>query len=64
MLESEPPLTTGERLLLASVYLCLTSLDVLPQRQHPDSEKNGQVGQSHISVSHHLSQNQYHGEAR
>ncbi|EIV24530.1 hypothetical protein MA3A0930S_2728 [Mycobacteroides abscessus 3A-0930-S] len=37
---------------------------MLPQRQHPDSEKNGQVGQSHISVSHHLSQNQYHGEAR
>ncbi len=63
MLESEPPLSPVERLMLASLYLRLTSKDVLPQRQHPDSEKNGQVGQSHISVSHHLSQNQYHGES-
>lgn len=63
MSDSEAPLTPEERLLLAAVYARLTSLDVLPPRQHPDSEKNKQVGQSHISVSHHLSHNMSHQEA-
>lgn len=60
--EDEAPLTADERLLLASVYLRLTSLDVLHPRQHPDSEKNGQVERSHILVSHSMSHNQSHGE--
>lgn len=62
MSDVEPPLTPDERLLLAAVYARLTSLDVLHPRQHPDIEKNKQVGQSHILVSHHLSHNQSHGE--
>ncbi|RIS83878.1 hypothetical protein D2E44_12195 [Mycobacteroides abscessus] len=61
--EDEAPLSPVERLLLASLYHRLTSLDVLPPRQHPDSEKNRQVGQSHILVSHHLSHNTSHQEA-
>lgn len=63
MPDSEAPLSPVERMVLASVYLRLTSKDVLPPRQHPDSEKNSQVGGSHISVSHHLSHNQSHGES-
>ncbi len=63
MLDSEAPLSPVERLLLAAVYARLTSLDVLHPRQHTDSEKNGQVGQSHILVSHHLSHNTSHQEA-
>lgn len=58
--EDETPLTAEERLLLASVYLRLTSKDVLHPRQHPDSEKNGQVGRSHISVSYPMSHNMSH----
>lgn len=57
MPDSEAPLTPGERLLLTAVYARLTSLDVLPPRQHPRGEENSQVGQSHILVSHHLSHN-------
>lgn len=64
MSETEAPLTPDERLLLAAVYACLTSLDVLHPRQHPDSEKNRQVGQSHILVSIPQSHNMSHGEAR
>lgn len=64
MLEDEAPLTPVERLLLASVYLRLTSKDVLPTRQHPQGEENGQVGQSHILVSHHLSHNMSPQEGR
>lgn len=63
MSDSEAPLSPDERLVLAAVYACLTSKDVLPTRQHPRGEGNKQVGESHISVSHHLSQNQYHGES-
>ncbi|MBN7314508.1 hypothetical protein HZD78_21880 [Mycobacteroides chelonae] len=63
MSEIEPPLTAEERLTIVALYAGLTSKDVLHQRQHPDSEKNKQVGQSHILVSHHLSHNQSHGES-
>lgn len=63
MPDSEAPLSPVERMVLASVYLRLTSKDVLPPRQHPDSEKNGQVERSHILVSHSLSHNQSHGSA-
>lgn len=78
MPDAEAPLTPGERLSIAAVYARLTavtpssrlrldsgltSLDVLHPRQHPDSEKNRQVGQSHILVSHHLSHNTSHQEA-
>lgn len=63
MTESEAPLSPVERLVLASVYLRLTSLDVLQPRQHPDSEKNKQVGQSHILVSVPQSHNMSHGES-
>lgn len=61
MSDSEAPLTPIERLVITALYLRLTSKDVLRPRQHPDSEKNRQVEQSHISVSHHLSHNQSHG---
>lgn len=57
MSDVEPPLTVEERLLLASVYLRLTSKDVLHQRQHPEGGMNMQVGESHILVSHLLSHN-------
>ncbi|RIS62544.1 hypothetical protein D2E43_06355 [Mycobacteroides abscessus] len=63
MPDLEPPLTPGERLLLASLYHRLTSLDVSHPRQHPGSEMNRQVGGSHILVSHHLSHNQSHEES-
>ncbi|MBN7483725.1 hypothetical protein [Mycobacteroides abscessus] len=61
--EDEAPLTAEERLLLASVYLRLTSKDVLPPRQHPQGEENKQVAQSHILVSVSQSHNQSHGGA-
>ncbi|CPS18120.1 Uncharacterised protein [Mycobacteroides abscessus subsp. abscessus] len=64
MSDSGASLTPDERLLLAAVYVRLTSLDVLHPRQHPDSEKNRQVGQSHILVSIPQSHNMSHGEAR
>lgn len=63
MSETEAPLSPDERLAIAAVYLRLTSLDVLPPRQHPRGEENSQVGQSHILVSHHLSHNMSHQEA-
>lgn len=63
MTEDEAPLTPGERLALVALYAGLTSLDVLPPRQHPRGEENSQVGQSHILVSHHLSHNMSHQEA-
>ncbi len=64
MLEDEAPLTADERLLLASVYLRLTSLDVLHPRQHPRGEENKQVERSHILVSRSLSHNMSHQEGR
>lgn len=64
MPDSEAPLSPVERMVLASVYLRLTSKDVLPTRQHPDGEKNGQVGQSHILVSVPQSHNMSHQEVR
>lgn len=63
MLESEPPLSPVERLMLASLYLRLTSKDVLHPRQHPEDGTNQQVAQSHILVSHPLSHNPSHGGA-
>ncbi|SLJ15114.1 Uncharacterised protein [Mycobacteroides abscessus subsp. abscessus] len=63
MSDSEASLTPDERLLLAAVYVRLTSLDVLQPRQHPDSEKNWQVERSHILVSVSQSHNQSHGES-
>lgn len=63
MPETEAPLTVDERLMLASLYLRLTSKDVLHPRQHPECGMNQQVAQSHISVSHALSHNQSHQEA-
>ncbi|SHO82457.1 Uncharacterised protein [Mycobacteroides abscessus subsp. abscessus] len=63
MLENEAPLSPVERLVITSLYASLTSLDVLPPRQHPRGEENKQVGRSHILVSHHMSHNQSHGSA-
>lgn len=63
MSEIEPPLTAEERLTIVALYAGLTSKDVLHPRQHPDSEKNKQVGGSHILVSHPLSHNQSHKSA-
>lgn len=63
MSDAEPPLTPVERLTIAALYANLTSLDVLHPLQHPDSEKNKQVGRSHILVSHPKSHNQSHQEA-
>lgn len=60
--EDEAPLSPVERLLLASLYHRLTSLDVLHPRQSPRDEENSLVGGSHILVSHHLSHKQSHGE--
>ncbi|RIS84073.1 hypothetical protein D2E44_13365 [Mycobacteroides abscessus] len=60
--EDEAPLTAEERLLLASVYLRLTSKDVLHPRQHDAGNGKQQVGQSHILVSHTLSHNPSHWE--
>ncbi|RIT54682.1 hypothetical protein D2E95_20250 [Mycobacteroides abscessus] len=64
MPDSEAPLSPVERLVLASVYLRLTSKDVLHPRQHPRGEENKQVGQSHILVSVPQSHNMSHQEAR
>ncbi|AMT69264.1 hypothetical protein ABG82_01730 [Mycobacteroides immunogenum] len=63
MPETEAPLTVDERLMLASLYLRLTSKDVLRTRQHPQGEGNKQVERSHILVSHHLSHNMSHQDA-
>lgn len=62
--EDEAPLTAEERLLLASVYLRLTSKDVLHLRQHPNGGMNEQVGRSHILVSVPQSHNMSHQEGR
>lgn len=64
MSESEAPLSPVERLMLASLYLRLTSLDVLHPRQHNAGDMNTQVVQSHFLVSHSLSHNQSHQEGR
>lgn len=64
MSETEAPLSPVERLVIAALYARLTSKDVLPPRQHPDSEKNSQVGGSHILVSRSLSHNMSHQEGR
>ncbi|SKF72982.1 Uncharacterised protein [Mycobacteroides abscessus subsp. abscessus] len=63
MSDSEAPLTPDERLLLASLYLRLTSKDVLHPRQHPEDGMNQQVEVSHILVSHPKSHNLSHGES-
>lgn len=64
MSDSEAPLTPDERLLLASLYLRLTSKDVLHPRQHNVGNEKPQVAQSHILVSYHLSHNMSHQEGR
>lgn len=63
MPDAEAPLSPVERLVIASLYASLTSLDVLHPRQHPDSEKNRQVEQSHILVSVPQSHNMSHQDA-
>ncbi|SLF09646.1 Uncharacterised protein [Mycobacteroides abscessus subsp. massiliense] len=63
MPDSEAPLSPVERMVLASVYLRLTSKDVLHPRQHPEDGMNQQVGKSHILVSHPLSHNLSHGDS-
>ncbi|SLI42768.1 Uncharacterised protein [Mycobacteroides abscessus subsp. abscessus] len=63
MPDVEPALTPDERLLLASVYLRLTSKDVLRPQQHTEDGMNQQVERSHISVSHSMSHNQSHNGA-
>lgn len=63
MPDSEAPLSPVERLVLASVYLRLTSKDVLHPRQHPECGMNQQVARSHILVSHPKSHNPSHGES-
>ncbi|WP_074377062.1 hypothetical protein [Mycobacteroides abscessus] len=77
MTDIELPLTPEERLTIVSLYArltavtpssrlrldsCLTSKDVLHPSQHNAGNGNPQVGQSHILVSHSLSQNLSHGE--
>lgn len=63
MCEDAPPLAAGERLVIAALYMRLTSKDVLHPAQHNAGDMNAQVEVSHISVSHHLSHNPSHQEA-
>lgn len=60
MSDTEPPLTPDERLVIAALYLRLTSKDVLHPQQHPEDGMNQQVAQSHFLVSHPLSHNLSH----